>query len=115
MTLLEKQTLFAYRFSKLIQRAFDLGYEVTIGEVERSKLQAEANAKNGNGIKNSLHLIRLAGDLHLFKDDKYLDKTEDHKFLGEYWESLSDQDSKCCWGGRFGDGNHYSIEHEGRK
>lgn len=114
MTLLEKQQLFARQFANLITYAFSLGYDVTIGEVERSKEQAELNAKQGKGIKNSLHILRLAGDLHLFDDGHYLDKTEDHRQLGKYWESLSTDKVKFRWGGRFGDGNHYSIEHEGR-
>lgn len=117
MTLLEKQQIFTEDFAKLIQFAISKGYKVVIGEVERSKAQAEANAKSGAGIKNSLHLIRLAGDLHLFKDGKYLDKSEDHRELGVFWESLSTPEAKHRWGGRFTgrpDGNHYSIEHEGR-
>ena len=30
--------------------------------------------------------------------------------LGEYWESIGGS-----WGGRFNDGNHYSLEHNGVK
>jgi len=30
--------------------------------------------------------------------------------LGLYWESIGGS-----WGGRFGDGNHFSLEHEGRR
>lgn len=33
-----------------------------------------------------------------------------HKLLGEYWESIGG-----TWGGRFNDGNHYSLEHNGVK
>jgi len=55
---------------------------------------------------------RLAVDLNLFRGGKWLDKSEDHKQLGDYWESLAPD---ARWGGRFGDGNHYSIEHGGRK
>lgn len=117
MNLLEKQQLFAQSFSKLIQFAASKGFQVTIGEVERSKAQAAANVASGAGIKNSLHLIRLAGDLHLYKDGKYLDKSEDHRELGKFWEGLSTPEAKHRWGGRFisrPDGNQYSIEYEGR-
>jgi hypothetical protein len=117
MNLLEKQQIFAESFAKLIQFAISKGFKVVIGEVERSKAQAIANAKAGVGIKNSLHLIRLAGDLHLFKDGKYLDKSEDHRDLGKFWEGLSTPEAKHRWGGRFigrPDGNHYSVEYEGR-
>jgi len=30
--------------------------------------------------------------------------------LGEYWESIGGS-----WGGRFGDGNHYSLKYKGRR
>ncbi|MEN6622064.1 MAG: M15 family peptidase [Smithella sp.] len=63
-------------------------------------------------MKGSLHYDGLAIDIDLYKDGKYLDKTEDHKVFGEFWESLS---PLCCWGGRFKDGNHYSIAYQGRK
>lgn len=114
MTLLQKQQIFAKLLAQLITWAYDQGYKITIGEVQRTRLQAVANAVIGKGIKKSLHLVKLAADLNLFKDGIYLTKTEDHEPLGEYWESLSAEEYKCRWGGRFGDGNHYSIEHEGR-
>lgn len=49
-------------------------------------------------------------DLHLFRDGKWLSSTEDHRALGEWWEQ---QHELCRWGGRFSDGNHYSLEHDG--
>lgn len=103
---------------KLLPRLIDFiyaqGYEVSGGELERSKAQAEANAASGAGIANSLHLIRLAIDLNLFKDGVYLSDSASHKPFGEFWEGLNEL---CCWGGRFTkpDGNHYSLTHEGRK
>ncbi len=100
MMLREKQSKFTLMVSKLIQWAYDQGYELTFGD---------AYARSGH-MPNSLHYSRLAIDLNLFKDGKWLDKTEDHKPLGEYWESLGGS-----WGGRFRDGNHYSLEHYGRK
>jgi hypothetical protein len=65
-------------------------------------------------MKNSLHYEGLAIDIDLFKDGKYLTQTEDHRVFGEFWEGLH-QD--CRWGGRFKgcpDGNHYSINYQGR-
>ena len=59
-------------------------------------------------MPNSLHYIRLAIDLNLFEAGKYLRSSKDHAVLGLYWESLGGS-----WGGRFGDGNHYSLEHKG--
>ncbi len=112
MTLREKQSLFVRLVGLLIAEAYDRGYELTFGEALRTPEQAKINAGNGKGISNSLHLIKLAIDLNLFKDGRYLSSTEDHRALGEWWEKLHPM---CRWGGRFNDGNHYSIEHEGRK
>ena len=114
-TLRQKQSAFALLVVHLIQFAYREGYEITLGEAYRPRETAELMAKKRKGIKNSLHCKRLALDLNLFKNGKYLTSSEAHKPLGEYWESLSTPGLKCCWGGRFGDGNHYSIAHGGRK
>lgn len=112
MTLSQKQQHFAYLVSKLITFAYDNGYKLTFGEAYRTPEQAALNSKTGKGIANSLHRIRLAVDLNLFRDGKYLSNSESHLPLGQYWENL---DPLCRWGGRFGDGNHYSMEHDGVK
>lgn len=49
-------------------------------------------------------------DLNLFINGKYRRTIEAHKELGKFWESIGGS-----WGGRFGDGNHYSLEYEERK
>jgi len=84
----------------LIIYAYDNGHELTFGD---------AWARTGHK-PNSNHYIRLAIDLNLFKDGIYLTTTEAHRFLGEKWESMGG-----AWGGRFNDGNHYSLEYQGRK
>lgn len=88
----------------LIQFGTEKGYEFSFGD---------AWAKTGH-IENSFHYDRLAIDLNLFKDGKWLKKTKDHLPLGLFWESLGGS-----WGGRFGeskkgagdgkDGNHYQY------
>ena len=105
-----KQTAFSRMLVRLLQKAHDLGYEVTLGEAYRPPEQAAANAAKGVGIRNSLHILRLAVDLNLFRDGQYLSSTESHRPLGEYWESIGGS-----WGGRFSkpDGNHYSLEYNG--
>ena len=110
MTLSEKQALFTVMIAKLIFWADEHGYRLTFGEAYRTPEQAAANAKSGKGIKNSLHTQRLAVDFHLFKNGVWLTKSTDHQPLGEYWESIGG-----TWGGRFNDGNHYSLEHNGVK
>ena len=89
-----------------------MGYEMTFGETWRSPQEAARLVKLGQGIKNSLHTQRLAIDINLFKNGKYLTSTESYRFLGEWWQTLH---PLCRWGGDFGDGNHFSLEHEGRK
>jgi len=111
MTLRQKQSLFARCVALLIQEAERQGYEVTLGEAYRSPEEAARLAKAGKGIVNSLHGQRLAIDLNLFKDGKYLSSTKAHEPLGNWWEYLH---PLCRWGGRFNDGNHYSFEHGGR-
>lgn len=96
--------------SELIQKAIELGFEVTLGEAWRSPQEAARLAAAGKGSEKSLHSERLAIDLNLFRDGVYLKSIKSHEPLGEYWESLGGS-----WGGRFGDGNHYSLKHAGRK
>lgn len=112
MTIGEQQRRFTLLVAKLIEHAYAEGYQLTFGEAFRTPEQAELNARRGTGIRNSLHTKRLAIDLNLFRDGRYLTSTEDHRPLGEYWESL---DPDCAWGGRFSrpDGNHYSMRWEG--
>lgn len=71
--------------------------------------------ERGSGSGNSLHPDRLAVDLNLFRDGRFLTLSKDHAPLGAYWKTLN---PLCRWGGDFHpkpDGNHYSIEHGGRK
>lgn len=110
MTLGDKQRRFTRMVALLIQYAYEIGYELTFAEAYRTPEQAQRNAEAGTGIANSLHTDRLAVDFNLFKDGRYLTETEDHRKLGEFWESIGGS-----WGGRFGDGNHYSLSHGGRK
>ena len=111
MTLRQKQSFFVSLVALLIQHASSLGYELTFGEAYRSPEEAARLAKAGKGIANSLHTSRLAIDLNLFKNGVYLSSTAAHKPLGEWWEA---QHPLCRWGGRFKDGNHYSLTHAGR-
>lgn len=105
MTLGDKQRLFTFLIAELIHWAYDNGYEITLGDAFRY-------ADCPYGRKTSLHKSRLATDLNLFRNKKYLTETEDHRVLGEKWESMH---PLCSWGGRFNDGNHYSMTHGGRR
>lgn len=97
--------------SKLIAKAYELGYEVTLGDAYRDpRTHGAMGISVGYGYKNSCHKLRLAIDLNLFKDGVFLQTTEGHKELGEWWESVGG-----TWGGRFNDANHYSLTHDGFK
>lgn len=110
MTIIEAQQRFAVMVGKLLMQADAMGYGVTLGEAYRPPELAALYARQGRGIANSLHTQRLAVDLHLFRDGKFLSTTEAHAPLGEWWESIGG-----AWGGRFNDGGHYSLTYGGRK
>lgn len=93
-TLRENQSRFARMVADLIIFAYDHGYELTFGD---------AYAFSGH-IPGSFHYRRLAIDLNLFHNGHYLKSTDSHIPLGEFWESIGGS-----WGGRWGDGNHYSL------
>ncbi len=111
MTLREKQSKLVKMLAELLDFAHAKGYELTLGDAYRDpRVFGQMGESKGYGRSRSNHKLRLAIDLNLFKDGKFLSTTEDHKELGEKWESMGG-----TWGGRFNDGNHYSLEHEGNK
>lgn len=111
MSLRKKQSRFAVMAARLILKAEELGYEVTLGDAYRDpRVFGEPGEYRGYGQPKSCHKLRLAIDLNLFIDGSYRTDTKAHKPLGEWWELQGGS-----WGGRFGDANHYSLEHEGMK
>jgi hypothetical protein len=106
MTLLEKQLKFSEMTVQLLQHLLDYGFKFKFGHALRC-----VDCKTGKA--NSLHKSQLAIDILLFTaDNEWLTETQDYEWLGRYWESLGGS-----WGGRFklGDGNHFSLEHNGMK
>lgn len=113
MSLLQTQNEFAALVPRLIDKARELGNEVTFGDAYRDpRVHGAIGVKLGYGHPKSGHKYRIAIDLNLFRDGKFLDSTEDHRELGEWWEK---QHPLARWGGRFNDGNHYSFEYQGVK
>lgn len=102
MTLREKRCLITSLIPRLIDFVISQGLEIAIDD---------AKARDGH-MRNSLHYLGLAVDFNLYRGGVYLTKTEDHRLAGEYWKTLH---PLCRWGGDWGDGNHYSVEHGGRK
>lgn len=115
MSLRAKQSAFARLVPRLIDKAFELGFEVTLGDAFRDpRVFGPIGQKRGYGHSKSAHKQRCAIDLNLFRDGVFLADTESHRPLGEWWEH---QHPDARWGGRFStpDGNHYSFEVNGIK
>lgn len=81
MKLSDKQWEFLKDVCLLIQFAERKGWKLTGGE-----------------------LWRMAIDFNLFIDGKFKQLTEDHRELGEFWESIRPENR---WGGHWNDGNYY--------
>ena len=112
-TLSAKQQRFTLMVAKLIQHIYAEGYTATFGDAYRDPRVHGAHGTKKAGsysAAGSVHKLRLAVDLQLFKDGKYLTASDNYTFAGLYWESLGG-----AWGGRFNDGNHFSLEHGGYK
>lgn len=105
-SLRQKQSLFILLFGHLIAWAYDQGYELTFGD-------AYDTDGDGGHMKGTVHNLRLAVDVNLFRGGMFLDGSESHFEMGNYWLSLH---PLCRWGGKFlhPDGNHYSLTHEGK-
>lgn len=95
MSLRKSQSEFTKALALLILYAYQLGFELTISDVQ-------SFPEHNRHRENSDHYVRLAADLNLFRGGKYLKFTESHRLLGEFWEKLGG-----IWGGRWNDGNHY--------
>jgi hypothetical protein len=95
----------------LLNKAFELGYEVTLGDAFRDpRVHGAFGQKLAYGAANSFHKQRLAIDLNLFKDGKYITDDTGHAQLGAWWVTQGG-----TYGGNFKskDFNHYSLG-EGR-
>lgn len=95
LSLGKQQELFSRDLSKLLIKAFELGYEIRMGEGERPLAMQEIYVRTGKSkTLNSQHIKKLAHDLHFFKDGQICYPQE----LGDYWESLSKENR---WGGNW--------------
>jgi hypothetical protein len=107
----KRQHRFAMLVPRLIDKAHELGFAVTLGDAYRDpRVHGDLGERKSYSHPKSAHKVRLALDLNLFRKGEYLEGTEAHKPLGEWWKK---QDPLARWGGDFGDGNHYSFEWEG--
>lgn len=120
MTLGKLQRHFATKLLPRLLLHIDLlGYEVTLGDAYRDErshgkyghILVDANGKRVYGARYSNHKLRLAINLNLFKNGKYLSSGKEFDEIGRYWLSLSNliPGVKTAWGGPSGDANHFSI------
>ncbi len=113
MSLSKEQRKFTKLVGQLINHAYVMGYELTLGDAYRDpRVHGEVGEKKSYSSGNSLHKSRLAIDFNLFVDNEYISNGNHpaYKELGEYWELIGG-----TWGGRFNDANHFSLEYQGRK
>lgn len=111
MSLREKQSLFAINLARLIIFTYEKGFELSLGEAWRTPEQQRIYLRRGlTKTSHSRHMDRLAIDLNLFKNGKYLTATSDYQELGDYWKTLHPDNR---WGGDFtslSDGNHFEMK-----
>ena len=107
MSLVQHQAAFLLDVTKLINKATEMGFAVTGGELFRTAEQQQIYLKTGRSkTMNSNHLKRLAIDLNFFKDGKLVYTKDTLAPIGQYWESLNELNR---WGGkwRFVDVPHF--------
>ena len=97
MTLGQNQEKFTEDLAKLLNYLIKNNYQIRIGEVERTQAQQQIYIKEGKSkTLNSMHLKRCAADLHIFKDNEWLQSKQELQEIGDYWEGL---DINNKWGG----------------
>ncbi len=113
MKLSSMQQLFTVNIAKLILYAEEHDYGLTFSDAYRDpRVHGEFGEKKSYSAARSVHKVRLAVDFNLFYAGVFRTETSAHRKLGEYWESLHPLNR---WGGRWNDGNHYSMEYQGSK
>jgi len=99
MSLVNEQFEFTKDVIKLLTKAIELGFVVTLGEAHRPIEMQELYVKTGRSkTMNSMHGKRCALDLNFFYNGKLTYDIALLKPLGNYWESLS---PKNRWGGNW--------------
>lgn len=109
MGLRKKQSRFALNLAFLYLEIERRGWEATKGDAYRDpRVHGIMGEKKGYGHQDSCHKIRLAEDINLFIDGKFIVDDTGHRELHKFWEEK-------CGGAPMieGDPNHYSYEHGG--
>ena len=121
-SLRQRQVLFARLLPRLIDKAFELGLEVTMadGSIDTPRHYVSPDSgkietgRDAVHLEGGCHYKRLAQDINLFRGGDWITDGGDPVWakLAIYWEGL---DSLCTSGWRFGDSNHFSVTHGGMK
>lgn len=113
--LVQKQRLFAQYFAQwVVWVCSHPEYSVRFAEGYVADTDAADGDHDGPHIAKGGHYTRLAMDVILEFRSEWI-KDGDHPawlYVGEQWEAMH---PLARWGGRFGDGNHLSFEHQGVK
>lgn len=112
MGLNTKQVRFTRKMAEFQVWCFEQGYELIEAESYRPPWVAEEYARQGKGIKNSVHTKKLARDLFLLIDGAITWNPDDYAPLGAEWKR---RDPDARWGGDFRnrDAVHFSFIHNG--
>lgn len=119
--LVKKQIIFTKYLSHLLSQFYET--QIVLGEAWRSEETCELYEKEGKGIKNSCHRVRLAIDLIVMKNGTPSNDVSDYLPLAQYWKQLptifpADTAIVTCWGGDFktlSDPYHFSIDYNGTR
>lgn len=113
MNLNEKQVLFTATMAYFQVWCVEQGHQIIEAESFRTPEQARIYAEQGKGILHSVHRLKLARDLFLYKDGTITWNTEHYEPMGEKWKTMHDL---ARWGGDFKnrDAVHFSFWHQGR-
>ena len=113
MTLREARCAYSVCVAELVLYAVSQGYEIALDEGTERLTEKDPTSDHRKG---SLHHLGLAQDVLLYRAGRYLTQTHEYEALGLFWEELGTKRSlPLAWGGRFNDGNHFSLSWQGFK
>ena len=99
MSLVKEQAAFLRDVARLIEKATELGFDVTGGELYRTPEQQDIYVRAGRSKTfNSMHLKRLAIDLYFFRNGVLAFTKDEIQQIGVEWEAM---DPKNKWGGNW--------------
>ena len=99
MSLVNEQFEFLKDVSKLINKAVEMGFVITGGELHRPPEMQLIYVRTGRSkTMNSNHGKRCAIDLNFFKNGRLTYNLEEIRPIGIFWESLN---PKNRWGGHW--------------